>query len=328
VAKEYIKYLTGAAAMIAVGKMAMDDDDKKFETDTRSSQAGKIRIGKNTWVDTYGGLQQTVVFLSRAITRETKDAGGVWSLVKNVPQNRSDYGDVFTRFVRSKLAPVPGVIANISSGKTYSGKDVNKEIKNTEILGFGNVYSKMINQSMSKDQAMGVARGAYIIKELVTPMNISTIYDAFRQEGASDAAFIAVLSTLGEGVQTYEEKPRLPDSIQAILGDVTREQMQQSSATNDAISRFVQSGKMDGEELLKSLKEENVDLTDPLEPQRIKMKLKAALIRGEADPFMNALIDAGTEKRIVILKEAKKFMADDEYLSYLKQARAFGLIPK
>lgn len=167
VASEYARIMAGLGAVYTLGALAGD----KIETDPRSTDFGKIRIG-NTRIDPMAGVQQATVLLSRELSGKTKTARGrVVPIRGRVPYGGTTAFDVLTRFGRTKLAPVPGTVVDLLQQKNFAGEPVT--------LG---------------SEAL----------DLVTPMSIGDIYKSMIEQGVPKGTALGVLSIFGENIQTYD----------------------------------------------------------------------------------------------------------------------------
>lgn len=189
VAQEYGRYLLGIGTLYALVAAAPEDWGMTVEADPRSSDFGKIKIG-NTRVDVLSGLGQTTTFLSREITGETKTLKGKevrlredyrpLNLFRELDRTKKDpFGtdgaEVAARFLRTKLAPVPGAAVNIAAGRNVIGEPT----------------------------SVGGELGA-----MAVPLSVRDIYETMREQGATRGTALMLLSLLGMGVQTYEDKPK------------------------------------------------------------------------------------------------------------------------
>lgn len=189
VAKEYGRFLAGLGVVYALLAAAQDDDDPMVEMDPRSSDFGKIRFGE-TRVDPMAGLAQVTTFLARELTGESKDLKGKVTRLRedmrplnllrdSDPTKKdpfgSDGGDVAARFLRTKLAPVPGAVANLLSGRNVIGEETN--------LG---------------SEAMNT----------VIPLSFREIAKTMEEQGIPRGSVLTLLSLLGMGVNTYAEKEK------------------------------------------------------------------------------------------------------------------------
>lgn len=183
IAGQYARYLIGMAGVYAAAKLAgtafEDDKDKPtIETDPRSSDWRKIKIG-DTRIDPLSGLSQITVLAWRLITGETKKAsGGIVPLRGNVPYGSDTSADVIGRFLRSKLSPTIGTPIDILSGENAVGEPVTPE---------------------------SAAKG------LLVPLSFQDIQKAMQERGVPAGAALGILSIFGAGLQTYAPytpKPR------------------------------------------------------------------------------------------------------------------------
>ncbi len=174
IAQEYARVLTGYAAMYGLYKMALPDSET--ETDPRSSEAGKIHIG-NTRIDPLAGMQQNTVFLTRLASGETLDSRGH---IRPLRADKMKYGarteeDVMSRYLRSKLAPVPGAMVDAVTGKDFTGDPA----------------------------TWGTA-----IQHLTVPIAYSDILKVMEDQGVPRGTALSILSIFGEGLQVYDERKR------------------------------------------------------------------------------------------------------------------------
>lgn len=189
VAKEYGRFLIGLGVVYALLAAAQDDDDPMVELDPRSSDFGKVRFGE-TRVDPLAGLAQVTTFLARELTGETKNLKGKVTRLRedmrplNLFRERdrtkkdpfgSDGGDVAARFLRTKLAPVPGAVANLISGRNVIGEETS--------LG---------------TEAMNT----------IIPLSFREIGKTMEEQGIPRGSVLMLLSLLGMGVNTYAEKEK------------------------------------------------------------------------------------------------------------------------
>ncbi len=93
------------------------------ETDPRSSKFGKMRTGKNTWVDLTGGLGSYITLAAKNISGKSKSAttGRISEL------NSGDFGsrtrfDTIIDWLSNKTAPALSTGIQVAKGKDFSGK--------------------------------------------------------------------------------------------------------------------------------------------------------------------------------------------------------------
>lgn len=159
IAKQYAKFAIGLAAIYGLGQMA----GGTIEKDPRSPDAGKIKFG-NTRIDPMAGLAQVSTFLARMTSGQTKSGGSVKA------QKRSD---TFTRFVRTKLAPIPGVAADFAAERTL-------------------------------DMQEPTVGGS--LQRLTIPISYQDAPDIYREHGKVQGTVFQVLNLMGMGVQNYNKK--------------------------------------------------------------------------------------------------------------------------
>lgn len=124
--------IIGSVATIMATAKAMGAD---VETDPRSSDFGKIKVG-NTRFNFTGGMSSLVTLGARIFTQSTKSTtdGEIKEL------NTGKFGsmttwDAIQKFMEGKLSPVAGVVRDISKGQTYGGERVTLggELKNLTV---------------------------------------------------------------------------------------------------------------------------------------------------------------------------------------------------
>lgn len=205
IAKEYGRALTGAfsyyflismalSAMAFTAKRLFDDDDavpeSEIEIDSRSSNFGKIRIGK-TLLDPLAGISQTVVLLTRLglagasgtkrfftgtgfpIDEFKSAATGNFSKISGPDRGfgKADVQEVFSDFLRNRLSPVAGFAVNIFSGaEDFKGDPVTPKTAAVNML---------------------------------SPITYGDIYETFLAQGIPVAVAISMMAFFGEGVQNW-----------------------------------------------------------------------------------------------------------------------------
>lgn len=183
IATEYARAITGVAVFYGIAAMALEaligppSKDKygwSIESDPRSSDFGKIRIGQSR-IDPWFGLQQATVLLSRVISGETKTLKGK---VKDIRGKKVEFGtgntaDVLGRFARTKLSPWLGTGIDIAAGKDLIGRPVTP----TSVAG-----------------------------NMLVPISMQSIYDAMKAQGVPTGAALGILDLFGMSVQTYDAK--------------------------------------------------------------------------------------------------------------------------
>jgi len=172
VASEYARYLAAIGTIYALSSYG----GASVETDPRSSEFGKIKIG-NTRIDLLSGLAQNTVLLSRLATGEKKDSKGRIVPIRGdkVPYGGTNSADLIARFLRTKLSPWVGGAIDMLTGRTVVGE-----------------------KSTPTD----------VLQRSVVPLSFSDIYNVMKEQGIEAGTAIALLSILGAGVQNYDEKQK------------------------------------------------------------------------------------------------------------------------
>ncbi len=198
--KEAIKSLARVAgisvALIGLVKMAGGNVD----TDTRSSDFGKLRIG-DTRFDLTFGMSPYIVLLSKIHQGETKSSttGKVSKL------NTGKYGsqtnlDLARSFIENKSSPMARIILDYLKGETFEGNKIG------------------IDQPIPEQVK-------YLADSLITPLLASDSIQAFQEASGNNriavgsAAFMA--SLFGEGVNTYGAIPsgKKWDDLKKVKGE-------------------------------------------------------------------------------------------------------------
>lgn len=172
IAKEYARFLIGIGALYALTALAFDEEDVDVESDMRSSDFGKIRIG-NTRLDPLSGLSQVTVLVNRIVRGGTKSSitGVITSLRGETRPFRGPTTlDILTRFGRNKLSPLFGTAVNAIVGTDPVGEPVTLK---GEVGG------------------------------LLTPLAISEVFDSIKEQGVPVGTAISLMSIFGMGVMTY-----------------------------------------------------------------------------------------------------------------------------
>jgi len=164
-AKSMIKFVGSGITLATLAKLG----GFQVETDPRSSDFGKIRMGNIRW-DIWGGFQQWIRFTSQLITGEIKSVstGRIRTLDKKQFPHESRF-DLIVRFFSGKLAPVPAFASDLLRGQTLVGDPLDWK-----------------QESFEK----------------VVPLYIQDIMDAVREEGAAGILAIAP-AFFGLGVQAF-----------------------------------------------------------------------------------------------------------------------------
>lgn len=157
-AKNILGFIGANAALAAFLKLSGVAD---VSFDRKSSDFGKIRIG-NTRFDAWSGFQQWAVMTFRVADALAKG---------DLKQARA----VAVRFGEGKLAPFPGLINDITKGRTYLGDEIATDPN-------------------------GIAKQAW---DRFAPMIAQDVVDVVREDGAWLAGVALPAGVLGIGVQSY-----------------------------------------------------------------------------------------------------------------------------
>lgn len=168
--KQYARALSGLAVVYALGVMAGGE----IEDDPRSTDFGKVKLGP-TRVDPLAGLSQMTVLLSREISGKRKDFKGNIVPIRgeNVPYGADTATDLVVRFLRNKMTPLIGAAADILNQEDFKGDPITP---------------------------------GSIAQNLLIPMSFGDIAEAMQEHGATKGTALAMLSILGMGLNTYQDK--------------------------------------------------------------------------------------------------------------------------
>jgi hypothetical protein len=150
----------------------------KVETDARSAAFGRARIGNTTW-DYWGGFQPLARYTWQAVSGETKNVKtDKVSKIQGGPLTGKADETILWRFLRTKLAPGPGLAVDIRAGKSVSGKKLEPGIDTVE----------------------------EVAKNTLLPLFVQDMLEIAEEEGWSTAAAGAVPSWLGVGVTVFSDE--------------------------------------------------------------------------------------------------------------------------
>jgi len=168
--KDMAKFVGTGVAILNLAKLA----GAKVETDPRSSDFGKIRIG-NTRVDIWGGFQQYARFIAQMTTGQRKSTatGKVTNMDKQTFPFTSRL-DLVYRFGEQKLSPQMGLVVDALRGESMVGEpfDITREAS-----------------------------------ERLMPLYIQDLYEA-TTGGNPATALTGIPAFYGAGVQTYSPTPK------------------------------------------------------------------------------------------------------------------------
>lgn len=184
IVKEYARYMIGMAMIYALAAISLDDEE--FEFDPRSSDFGKIKIGK-TRLDPLSGISQVTVLLSRLVSGQVKSSitGEISSIRgEDVGFGKRSAAGVIGSFLRYKLSPLFGTTLNLLTGKDPVGQPFGLED---------------------------------LPKSLLVPLAMREILETMQEQGVPTGPALSILAIFGMGIQTYGSQIK-PDLIKAKFG--------------------------------------------------------------------------------------------------------------
>lgn len=176
-AKDMLKFIAigMATLLITKGISNATGGNIEIETDPRSSDFGKIKSGNTRW-DIWGGFQPYARVLTQTITGERKatTTGKIYQLNGKGFMGETRMSPLAT-FAREKLAPVPSTVINLVTGRDAVGQSVTIE--------------------------------GQLVQD-VTPLIISDVYQAMKDQGVKALFTVGIPSAFGVGVQSYQPKKK------------------------------------------------------------------------------------------------------------------------
>lgn len=168
--KSFAEFIGVGTGVLSLAKLAGAD----VEIDPRSTDFGKIKIGNTRW-DIWGGFQQWVRVISQIASGARKT-----QKKKIIPLSKKKFPfetrlDVAGRFLKGKLAPIPGLAIELFEGQKLYGD----EIKFTQEIA-----------------------------ENAIPLYLQDIDEAIEEIGPWAFLTVGAPAFFGVGVQTYEEKQK------------------------------------------------------------------------------------------------------------------------
>lgn len=186
--KDMAKFASFGVTLLSLLKLSFgcDDDCKncegciQVETDPRSSDFGKIKIG-NTRYDIWGGFLSYVRVAAQLLTSQSKStqSGEINNLDGKGVFGR-DRSDVLATFARGKLSPIPATAVNLIKGRDAVGNPV----------------------TLSS-----------IAQNNLLPLIYSDVQEAVKEDGYKALFTVGVPSAFGIGVNTYTPREKKDKSI-------------------------------------------------------------------------------------------------------------------
>lgn len=149
VARDLLAFVGTGMTVLTMAKLSGIAD---VDVDPRSTDFGKLRMGRQR-IDFWGGFQPIARYTAQILTGQRRTAGG--DIVGTAR------GDVVARFLRSKLAPVPGTLETLRSGKSFAGQDVELTTDTLKSQTFNNLVPLFIQdliESAQQEGMIGLAR--------------------------------------------------------------------------------------------------------------------------------------------------------------------------
>jgi hypothetical protein len=193
---------TGVTVISAINMLA--GDDIEVESDPRSSDFGKIRIG-DVRMDTWGGFQQFVTLFSQMLTGERKSIGS-GDIYELDPQKFPFQGrtDRMKDFVRSKLSPFVSSIVDLMEGENVVGEPT----------------------SVKQE-----------IAESVVPLYLQDIGSVINELGAESILTVGVPGMFGVGTQFFEGNPQ-ESPVQKRLREIKNTKSGRGSTAKDRLKEI------------------------------------------------------------------------------------------
>lgn len=183
--KSMIKFIGAGTTVLSLASLA----GAKVETDPRSTDFGKIRIG-NTRMDIWGGFQQWIRVISQIISgqKKTTTTGEVQELTAKKFPFTTRF-DVAQDFALGKLAPVPSLVVELLKGQQTFGGDLSLT-----------------------DQAV----------QNTIPLYLQDISGAYKEMGPAAIPLVGLPSFFGVGVQTFTPADKKSGSVKVSLPSATK----------------------------------------------------------------------------------------------------------
>lgn len=157
-AASFVKFVGAGLTILSLAKMG----GAEVEDNPLSSDFGKIKFGKVRY-DVWAGYQQLIRYTAQVIMGQAQTASG--------DSIKIDRLETAGRFIRSKLAPVPGIVTDLLAGTDMVGEPIT--------LG---------KEALSK----------------LVPIYLQDLVEAAEEYGAAGVVGVAIPGAFGIGTQVYE----------------------------------------------------------------------------------------------------------------------------
>jgi len=168
--KDMAKFGSAVTGLLTLAKAG----GANVETDARSTDFGKIKIG-NTRYEVTGGIQPFIRFAEQFRSGQRKTANGKIVEMDNSSPYAGNRWDNLERFVQGKLNPQASLIVDLLKGQNFIGEDITLE-------------DEVLSRTM--------------------PLYLQDAADAFKQEGLIKGLSVAIPSFYGIGTNTYPPKSK------------------------------------------------------------------------------------------------------------------------
>jgi hypothetical protein len=190
---------------LAVSALAHYGMGASVETDPRSSDFGKIRDG-DTRFDIWGGMVQYIRLIAQITTGQTKQAsnGKITELNGKGAFGQTE-GDVMLRFIRGKLAPIPGTFVDLKTHRDVVGNKV--------------TWQDALERNLM-------------------PLILNDLHDAYKDNGVKQVFKTLIPSTFGVGVSTYKS-----DSNTKTLPEVLKDNLRSEDTDRSRLKNYNAAGR-------------------------------------------------------------------------------------
>ena len=245
-ARNIVAFVAANFAIMALWMLS--DDDANVETDPRSTDCGKLKIG-NTRLDFWAGFQQYFRAVTQIITgmRKVSTTGKLTEVQRD---------EVLGSFVRSKLSPVPGFVSDILKGESYVGEELALTTESVKQQAFQRLVPMFIQDLIEAIEDSGITGGlialpglfgvgvqtyggAYwneFIDQLGQPKQSDTLPYSVNKEDIYDTKdFYGDMSSRVSGIRPEDIDPKynIPDLVQSVIkAKAIKEEYQERPSSN------------------------------------------------------------------------------------------------
>ena len=272
--------ITGTTIIALKALAGKDDDDEdviEIETDPRSSDFMKLKIG-NIRFDPWHGQSTQVVFMARMLTDEKKSTstGEIKKLGEGYGGVKSR-GDLTTQYVSNKFAPSMAILWKYMN--THEGYDklTGEKIRLTP---YGEVYD-------TSDESLNL-----------TPMYWASLQEIQAEDPNAWAQFLTVASFFGINSSVYKETNTQEKLEKAYL---IQQKIPQSQLTKEEIKKNIVSAEKDLEQLKEFVKSQKKDPNKPYYISKDVRWTKEDLSINKAEQYIDKI-----ERAVLKMKKDNK----------------------